>query len=370
MEVSPAPSATPASPDDPLPLSAAQLSATAKRLAIEHGFPLHGIARVPSGERAGTPRGSSFGAWLQNGFHGPLDYMQYNHDVRADLRQRLSWARSIMALGAFYDGSEQGTPGKNLSAHIARYARGRDYHRIFEVRLKKLSIALALAGVCRQSRYYIDTGPVLERAWAEAAGIGWIGKNTCLIHPRLGSFFLLCEIVLDAELEPDAPHAPHCGTCTRCLDACPTQAFPAPGVLDANKCLVTWNIEMRGETPPELWKQQGGWIAGCDICQTVCPYNSPSRQPEPDAELSAPLPWTKMTLAQCITMDADTFDHAFKGSALRRSSLKGLRLGAITAAGNTRAADCRTALASAKKDVDPQICERAEWALAQWNNVG
>jgi epoxyqueuosine reductase len=341
-------------------LGPAQRSNLAKRLALDHGFPLHGIACVPDGGRA--PRADSFNVWLDNGFHGPLEYMRYNADVRGDLRKRLSWARSMLVLGAFYDGAERGTPGKNLAAHIARYAGGRDYHRIFEVRLKKLSQALAEAGVCGQSRYYIDTGPVLERAWAEAAGLGWIGKNTCLIHPRLGSFFLLCEIALDGDLEPDAPGEFHCGTCRRCLDACPTQAFSAPGVLDAGKCLVTWNLEMRSATPPELWEKQGGWVAGCDICQTVCPYNAPPRLPPPDAELARPLGWQNMTLAQCITMSAETFDQAFKGSALRRASLKGLRLGAITAAGNLRAADCRAALAQARLDPDPDIRARAAWA--------
>jgi epoxyqueuosine reductase len=342
-------------------VSRRELSARTKAFAAQSGFELNGIARLPDSGLA--PRSAAYDAWIAKGFHGPLDYMLQTQDARSSTRSRFPWAKSVLALGAFYDGASRGEQGRDLIAHVARYARSRDYHLIFTRRLKVLSNALISGGICSRAHYYVDTGPVLERAWAEAAGIGWIGKNTCLINTRLGSFFLLAEILIDAELEPDEPAAFHCGTCRRCLDACPTQAFAAPGVLDAQRCLVTWNIELRGQTPVELWPEQGEWVAGCDVCQTVCPYNSPRRVPPADAELGATQPWHNMTLSQTIVMTKEIFDAAFPASALRRSGIKGLRLGAITVAGNVKAEDCRDALSQCLTDVDEDIRKRAAWAL-------
>jgi len=347
------------------PRGAAAHSARAKELARENGFPLNGIAVLPANGE--SPRSESYNAWLKNGLHGPLDYMLNSQPARSRMQNRFPWARSVLALGAFYDGAERGRPGRDLEAHVARYARGRDYHRIFTRRLKTISEALIKEGICTHAHYYVDTGPVLERAWAEAAGLGWIGKNACLIHPRLGSFFLLAEIVLDVELQADAAASDHCGTCTRCLESCPTQAFTSPGVLDAARCLVTWNIEFEGRTPKELWKQQGAWVAGCDICQTVCPYNNAARVPAPDAELAQPLPWQSLSMADVITMTEARFDVAFKASTLRRTGLNGLRLGAITAAGNLKLEECRQALMDCASDTDPEISERSAWALGCLN---
>jgi len=331
-----------------------------KAVCAEHGFPIQGIARVdPETE---SPNAERYGQWLERGLQGPLDYMLRTQYVRRKISKRFAWARAVVCVGAFYDGSERGEAGRDMVAHVARYARGRDYHRIFQRRLKRLSNALIVENLCSRAHYYVDTGPVLEKAWAAAAGLGWIGKNTCLIHPKLGSYFLLAELVLDSSPEPDAPAADHCGSCRLCLDVCPTQALPEPGVLDANRCLVTWNIEERGNTPRELWPQQGQWAAGCDLCQSVCPYNSPQRLPAPDEELSRPLPWQELSLADCITMDAKEFDRAFPGSALRRTSLKGIRLGAITAAGNTKSGYCREALQKCLNDADEDIRSRAMWA--------
>jgi epoxyqueuosine reductase len=341
----------------------AQRTARAKVLAAENGFSLCGIAAVPADGSA--PHSQNFTKWLDRGNQGPLDYLVSNRQTRIQLHSRFPWVRTVLALGSFYDGVERGERGRDLSAHVARYARGRDYHRIFEKRLKKLGAALIAEGLCSRAHRYVDTGPVLERAWAEAASIGWIGKNTCVIHPRLGSYFLLAEILLDSELEPDAPALNHCGTCTRCIQACPTQAITSPNVLDARRCLVTWNLELKGDTPRELWPQQGEWAAGCDICQSVCPYNAPRRIAPADPELAAPLPWQSMTLAQSIVMNEEQFDRAFEASALRRTGVKGLRLGAITAAGNVKANECRDALNECLRDPDVDIRARAEWALAQ-----
>lgn len=348
-------------------LTPVQQRQRALELASTHGFALHGIALIAADAIA--PRTEAYGRWLDQNFHGPLDYMLRSQPARSQASTRFPWARSVLALGVFYDGMPRGEAGTDLIAHVAGYARGRDYHKIFERRLKKLTADLIARHVCTRARAYVDTGPVLERAWAERAGLGWIGKNACLIHPRLGSFFLLAEVLMDCEPEPDAPATSHCGTCRRCLDICPTQALVAPGVLDAQRCLVTWNIERRGDTPAAMWEAQGTWAAGCDLCQTVCPYNAPRRVSPPDPEVSEPLPWQKMTLADCITMTEETFDRAFRASTLRRTTIKGLRLGAITAAGNMRAELCRDALSRSLHDSDTDIRSRAAWALEQFRSI-
>jgi epoxyqueuosine reductase len=288
---------------------------------------------------------------------------------RQNIRTRFPWAASVLVLGTPYDAQPRGQLGRDLIAHVARYARSRDYHLIIEKRLKKLAHALTQAGVCSRAHWHVDTGPILERAWAEAAGVGWIGKNACAIHPHLGSFMLLAEIVMDSAPEPGAPIANRCGTCRRCLDACPTGALIAPGVLDARRCLATWNIERRGAAPSELWHAQREWVFGCDTCQSVCPHNKPrpalAQKGTSDAELAAPRPWHTMTLAECIALAKADFERAFTASPLRRATLKGLRLSAITVAGNLRAESCRMVLESCRTDEDADIRLRAEWALAR-----
>lgn len=330
----------------------------AKKLAAAHGFALSGVASL-SPENA-APGRAAFERWLAAGHHGPLGYMERSRQTRSDPGTRFSWARSILALGAFYAPAPSAVSSDPpLALHIAGYAQGRDYHLVFERRLKRLSRALLDAQLCTRTHWYADTGPVLERAWAAQAGLGWIGKNTCLIHPRLGSFFLLAEILLDAALAPDEPEKPHCGACTRCLQACPTGALVAPGVLDARRCLGTWNIERDGRTPQELWNAQGRWAAGCDLCQQVCPFNAPKRRAAPDAELAAPLPWHALSLRDCILLAEERFKQLFAGSPLRRTGWKGLRLGAIAAAGNLRLESCRAALEECTRDPDPEIRARA-----------
>ena len=345
-------------------------NAEIKKRALAAGFALTGLARVP--ENGAAPGAEFLNKWLAAGKHGPIKYISDTVATRMNLRQRYPWARAVLCVAAFYDGFAKGEKGRDFSAHVARYARGRDYHKIFERRLKALARAFVEENVCTHARAYVDTGPILERSWAELAGLGWTGKNTCLIHPRLGSYMLLGEILLSAEIEPDPPATDHCGTCRRCLDACPTGALSLEHGLDANRCIVTWNLEMKGDVPAERWPEHHGWAAGCDVCQEVCPYNRPASIPQPDAELADPLPWQNMTLAQAILMSEAEYDHAFQASALRRTGWKGLRLGAITAAGNVLktnqiANEVRAPLVAALrecvKDADKDIRARAEWAL-------
>ena len=343
-------------------------------LACTYGFPLSGIASIPpTGE---APDAKRFSKWLAAGHAGPLDYVTEQAATRQNLNSRYPWAKSILCLGAFYDGSESGTPGKDLVAHVARYARGRDYHKIFEKRLKRLQDALLAEKLCSRARYYVDTGPILERSWSQKAGLGWTGKNTCLIHPRLGSFFLLAELLLDTDCPPTPSATNHCGTCTRCLEACPTGALVEPGVLDARKCISTWTLEQKGQVDAELWPQHAGWAAGCDICQSVCPYNSPGRMAEPDPELAEPLPWAKLTLAEAMVLTQESFDQNFPASALRRTGWKGIRLGAITAAGSLLKApaaevivELQSALRRCAQDADMDIQDRAYWALQRLSNL-
>lgn len=336
-----------------------------RALARDFGFTLTGISRIPDSNRA--PGFDAYQRWLDAGFFGPLGYLAEGRELRENIRLRLPWATSVVSFAAFYDSNRSGTPGEHLAAHVARYARGRDYHHIFKRRLKEFGRLLVRKKICTQARSYADTGPVLERAWAAHSGVGWLGKNACLIHPRLGSYFLLGELIVDIALQPDAPIPNHCGTCRRCLDACPTQAFVEPGVLDTARCLSTWNIERRGDTPREMWNVQGAWAAGCDICQEVCPFNNPDRCAPPDAELATPLPWQNMLLADAIVMDEPAFTRLFPASALRRVTCKGIRLGAITVAGNLRAENCRSSLEICRADPDPDIQTRAQWALESLN---
>lgn len=341
-----------------------------KEMAREQGFALAGIAGVPTDGKA--PGADFFLDWIARGRHGPLEYMANTAAQRANLHARYPWARSVLCVGAFYDGPTtegrsdgRGLPpyrGDDLLSRVAGYARGRDYHLVFEKRLKSLARALHAEGHCGESHWYVDTGPVLERAWAAAAGLGWIGKNNCLIHPQYGSCFLLGEIVLDAEVETDAAVPDHCGTCRRCLDACPTGALRGPRELDAARCISTWTLEMKGEEPEAGAVPLHDWIAGCDICQSVCPFNDPQRGSAGDPEL-ATAAWHGLDLAQTILLRQDEYDRLFRASALRRAGWKGLRLNALRAASRSNNAAVREALQRCLEDHDIEIRDAAQRAF-------
>ncbi len=346
------------------PLDAAAASQRVKLLAQAHGFPLCGIASLPADGVA--PGAERLEAWLQAGFQGPLTYLERNASARKQCRDRFPWAQSILALGVFYANPAAPQASAGLLQGVARYARGKDYHKVLDKRLRKLGRALSEAQLCSRAHGYADTGPILERSWAQQAGLGWIGKNTALIHPQYGSYFFLAELLMDTLLQPDAVTLPHCGTCRCCLDACPTHALLDDGRLDARLCLTTWNIEMRNLSAPELWEPQGGRVFGCDICQEVCPHNQPHRKVEADPEFSSGFPWQSLSLQETIELDAAQFDLLFQGSPLRRGGWKGLRLGAITAAGNLGVKSCEGALRRCLLDPDEAIRERAAWALEKW----
>src|SRR6185295_18594161 len=234
------------------------------------------------------------------------------------------WARSVIAVGLQYD-----TPGPySVDAArdrgwMARYAWGDDYHDVMGAMLRRLAERLAAEAGPFRSRAYVDTGPIVERAWAAAAGLGAWGKNTCLLHPEHGSWFFLGEAVTDLELLPDAPRADMCGSCTACLEACPTGAFPAPYVLDATRCISYLTIERKGEIPEALRPGVGRQVFGCDICQDVCPWNRRRRHAggpsfEPRDGLVAP------DLAELASLDDEGFRTRFRGSAVKRAKRRGL----------------------------------------------
>ena len=258
------------------------------------------------------------------------------------------------------------------TATIARYALGSDYHDVLLPPLRVLGHALEpLAGRAVRSRAYVDTGPLLERALAARAGLGWIGRNTCLIDPELGSYLFLGVLLTDLDLPGDAPEPDHCGSCRLCLDACPTDAFPEPYVLDASRCLSYTTIELRGAIPEPLRAGQGDWVFGCDVCQDVCPWNTRTRRAVPPDRAGlraalAPRPeWVRPTLAWLLALDEDAWRAATRRSALRRAKHRGLLRNALVAAGNTDDPALAPLVARHAESPDPTIAEHARWALAR-----
>ncbi|MEN9215159.1 MAG: tRNA epoxyqueuosine(34) reductase QueG [Gloeomargarita sp. DG02_4_bins_56] len=282
-------------------LSAQVVKGQAQRL----GFHRVGIAAVDPAPR------SYLREWLAAGYQADMVWLT---DER---RQQLEWVlpgvRSVIAVALnYYWPGTQPPVGK-----IARYAWGRDYHRVVGRRLKALAHWLKQQEPDQETRIYVDTGPVEDKLWAEWAGLGWIGKNSNLITRQYGSWVVLGEVLTTLALEPDAPHTEHCGTCTRCLTACPTGAIVAPFVVDSRRCIAYHTIENRQpELPAEIVPHLQGWLAGCDICQEVCPWNQRFAQPTDIQELAPRLPaWSLRVWAQ---LDGQTWDRTLRGSALRR----------------------------------------------------
>ncbi len=265
-----------------------------------------------------------FDAWLESGYHGTMDYMARGAELRRDARRPHPGATHAIVVGLHYGG---GTP----SGPVARYARGDDYHELMRARLRELHGWLQTElGIEIDARPYVDSGPLLERDLGQRAGIGWIGKNTCLINPRQGSWFFIGALVVNVPLPIDAPFtSDHCGTCTRCLDACPTDAFVSARVLDATKCISYLTIELRGDIPDSLKPYVRESLYGCDICQEVCPWNiSFAREVREPAFAPREVIADKdlRSLAHDIlAMDDDAFRAAFKGSAMKRAKLAGLQ---------------------------------------------
>ena len=299
-----------------------------KAQAYGLGFDLVGITSLAPVETA-----PAFEEWISRGYSGDMEYLSRGAEKRRDTRLPFDGATHAIVVGLDYGGRQPSGP-------VARYARGDDYHDIITNRLNELRDWLeSEVGRPIRGKAYVDTGPILERDLARRAGLGWFGKNTNLVNPELGSFFFIGALLVDLNLEIDAPfESDRCGTCMRCLDACPTQAFVAPRVLDATRCISYLTIENKGEIPEELRQPIGELIYGCDICQDVCPWNvrfSRELKETAFAPREALADKDSQTLArELINMSQDEFSSAFKGSPMKRAKLTGLKRNAAVVLGN------------------------------------
>lgn len=293
------------------------------------GFDLAGIARA---ER--HPKLARLAEWIAQGRAGGMHYLAESLDERLDPTSVLPRARSIVSLGVLYNTAEPYSTDVEDSrrALVARYAWGRDYHDVVRGRLRALVTWMAdEAGTGFEAFSCVDAGPVQERVFAEQAGLGWIGKNTCLINPEIGSWVFLAEILTNAELQPDTPGVDQCGTCTRCLDACPTGAIVEPYALDATRCLSYLTIEAKGALPDEWRDASGARVFGCDICQDVCPWNRRAGVSDDPAWQPVPTLAGATILDLCHLSD-DAWRAILKGSAMRRAGLARVRRSLATAA--------------------------------------
>jgi epoxyqueuosine reductase len=337
------------------------------------GFARAGIA--PATEADGFAR---LRAWLERGYAGRMDYLHRHAEARRHPSSILPEVRSVVMVAMNHGsrpvatgGSPVGKPATGESpvatgrGRVARYARGADYHDVLRERLKGLLAWVQSERPGCRGRAVVDTAPLLERDFARRAGLGWIGKNTMLLNKRLGSYFFLGALLLDLELRPDPPHqASHCGTCTACLDACPTGAFVGPGLLDARRCISYLTIELRGSVPEELRPGLGDWLFGCDVCQEVCPWNRKAptaAEPvlRPNEELAA------LDLVEVLGLDAAEFWERFRGTALLRPGRAGLLRTAALVLGNQGDASALPALRRALHDPEPVVREAAGWAIAR-----
>ena len=344
-----------------LELSPRDAAAEIKRRATELGFEAAGIAAVTPLEAA-----AHFEAWLAAGRHGEMGYLgsSKHRERRADPERLLRGLRSVVCVAMCHDTVADAARATRIG-RIARYAAGEDYHRIMRDRLLGLQRDIESLIPGSRTLWYADTGAILERGWAERAGLGWIAKNACLVSPKLGSFLLLGELLVDRELEPDMQFTlHHCGTCVACIDACPTGAIVAPQQVDARLCISYLTIELHGAIPRELRPLIGDWIFGCDICQDVCPWNR-FAPPAREARLHART-LEGWTLERFLELDDAEFTKLFAGSPIRRARRAGFLRNVCVALGNRREATAVPALLRAlAHDPEPLVRGHAAWALGQ-----
>jgi len=348
------------------------LAQAVKAQAIRLGFDLAGITTPEP-----PPHWPVFQDWLSMGRHASMKYLE--DPRRADPRLVMPDCKSILVLAARYPApdplpnpppfrtTEMGE-GRAGAGRVASYAWGRDYHLVLPEKLKSLvGFIQQETGAPVPYRIYTDTGPLLERDLAQRAGLGWIGKNTCLIHPELGSYFFLAELLLGIELEPDPPFSfDHCGTCTRCIEACPTGCILPDRTLDAHRCISYLTIENKGSIPSELRPLIGNWVFGCDICQAVCPWNQrPKPDPQPAFAPRAGVPAPDLTAELSLT--PQQFNRKFSESPVQRARRRGYLRNVLVAIGNSGEA-ALPALERVADGEDALLAEHARWALEQINS--
>jgi epoxyqueuosine reductase len=315
----------------------APLTARIKAKAIELGFHKVGIASVEFAmSEAEQTTQTQLNHWLDQGFAADMAWM--HHPKRQDIRQVMPGVQSVIAVALNYY-TDHAQSDNHTHAKISRYGWGRDYHRIIHGRLKQLSRWLETQSPDTQTRYYADTGPVSDKFWAEQAGLGWRAKNSNVITREYGSWVFLGSVLTNLVLHPDKPHTNHCGTCTRCIEACPTAAIRVPGVVDANRCIAYHTIENRADTlPPAIAENLQGWVAGCDICQEVCPWNQRFAQETSISEFH-PYPGNlNPTLDELKQISDEAWSQRFVASALRRIKPAQWRRNAQAAAQAAKAA--------------------------------
>jgi epoxyqueuosine reductase len=340
-----------------------EITVQIKSFALEAGFDLAGIAPVQD-----FPELKHFPAWVAAGHAGEMKYLEARDEFgklkRSSLRSVAPWARSVIVCAINYNTAQPYSTqfDDDDRGWISRYAWGReDYHESVMRRLTAVEANLSQMAPEVQTRRYVDTGPLIERIYAKYAGIGWVGKNTCIINQKKGSWLFLGVILTSLELTPDMPAPDRCGSCTRCIDACPTNAFVSPYKLDSNLCIAYHTIEKRGSIPEEMREGIGRHVFGCDICQDVCPWNRkapPNAAPEfqPQAELVNPvLEW----LAQISPAE---FSEKFRGSPLKRTKRNGIRRNAVVAMGNSGHGEFLPLLSQLTHDEDEVVAEHARWA--------
>lgn len=359
-----------------------ELSSQIKQHAQSLGFDLVGITSAKAHEHS-----PFFQSWLEKGYHRQMAYLEKGAEKRRDPTLVLPGAQSIICCGLNYYTQpnsrtsysplplwERLDEGKGCG-QISNYAWGRDYHKTLMEKLKILENFIQATAPGTETKSYVDTGPILERSYAQRAGLGWIGKNTCLIHPKMGSWFFLGEIITDLELEYDEPfETDHCGTCTRCLDACPTNALVEPRVLDARVCISYLTIEHRGVIPIDQRSAMGNHISGCDICQEVCPYNHnpiPTREKDffPRNEFDGRP--GQISLEKLAALTPEEFDKMFFESPVKRLKYEGLLRNTLIAMGNSRNTTFLPILRTLKTSLEnPFFQEHIDWAMEKLNQTG
>jgi epoxyqueuosine reductase len=349
--------------------TSSHLSSEIKRLALEAGFDLAGIAPA-----ADTPEHALFPQWIANGTAGEMKYLEGRNDAgelkRASLAVAAPWAKSVVVCALNYNTDQPYSThaGSTTQGWISRYAWSqRDYHDVLLAKLRGLEAGVVELGkqtgkTAPRTWCYVDTGPVIERIFAKYAGIGWIGKNTCILNQKLGSWLFLGVMLTAIELTPDLPPPDRCGSCTRCLDACPTNAFPAPYQLDATKCISYLTIEKRGSIPEDLRAGVGRQVFGCDICQDVCPWNRHApftTTPELDARPSLVNP----ALEWLARLSLDEFREVFRGTPVKRAKYAGLLRNVAVAMGNSGEEVFLPMLEDLAGHEDAHVRDAAKWAL-------
>lgn len=343
-----------------------------KSMAAEAGFDLCGIAPVQE-----FPELARFPEWVAEGRAGEMKYLESRDESgqlrRASLRSVFPWARSVAVCAINYNTAHPYSTQVHDPARgwISRYAWSReDYHDSVLRRLREVEAKLKEQCLPEpiETRSYVDTGPIVERVYAKYAGIGWLGKNTCLINQKIGSWLFLGVIVTSLELTPDLPSPDRCGTCTRCIDACPTHAFVAPHQLDSNKCIAYLTIEKRGPIPEELREGVGHQVFGCDICQDVCPWNR--KAPATDkAEFQPREELVNPALAWLAEISEEAFRDAFRGSPVKRAKRDGLRRNALIAIGNSDDISALDVTERLSSDPNPSVAEAATWAANKLRSI-